>query len=189
MSHVTGIRGCCVLVKTNGGLRYCAQTAIVTDEKGRGYCYYHNPEAPRKFGEGYGWEEREREIREHQVRTAPVERLQVMIAETLGWATNEWMKEQYPGHDVPPGWYSPAMQLYAALPDWPTDIRAAMELHGSARMTLGSKRYARYLFALGDILTESHPGSASCWQALLEFFDAETICRAWLLAHLEPEGK
>jgi len=51
----TGIRGCSGKTKRRGKERFCAQRAIY-DYKGRGYCYYHHPLLPRKFGERYGSE-------------------------------------------------------------------------------------------------------------------------------------
>ncbi len=57
-----GIRGCCAKVRSSVvGLRYCAQEAIVWDRFGRGYCYYHNPDEPHKFGEGYDEKRRAQE--------------------------------------------------------------------------------------------------------------------------------
>lgn len=38
--------------KRRGG-RKCLQRAIAMDKNGRRYCYYHDPEKPRRFGEGY----------------------------------------------------------------------------------------------------------------------------------------
>ena len=55
---LTGIRGCCAMTKRGGKLRHCAQRAIYETADGKTWCYYHNPKAPRKFGEGYGHEER-----------------------------------------------------------------------------------------------------------------------------------
>lgn len=49
----TGIRGCCAKTKRRGVERYCAQKPIVSFSGGHSYCYYHNPMAPKKFGEGY----------------------------------------------------------------------------------------------------------------------------------------
>lgn len=57
MAYVTGIGGCCGRTKRRGTARWCAQKAIVT-VKGMTYCYYHNPNAPKKFGEGYVTESR-----------------------------------------------------------------------------------------------------------------------------------
>jgi hypothetical protein len=55
--HTCGERGCCGLTDRRGHLRHCAQKAVTWDAAGRGWCYYHNPEKPRKFGQGYGWDE------------------------------------------------------------------------------------------------------------------------------------
>ena len=52
MEHSTGIRGCCGKTKRRGRERYCAQMPICYID-GKGYCYYHNPRNPKKFGEGY----------------------------------------------------------------------------------------------------------------------------------------
>lgn len=49
----TGIRGCCGRTKRRGKERFCSQRAIVTRGR-RSYCYYHDPENPKKFGQGYG---------------------------------------------------------------------------------------------------------------------------------------
>lgn len=43
---------CSATTKRRGTLRPCAQPAIVT-RNGKWYCYYHDPEEPRRFGEGY----------------------------------------------------------------------------------------------------------------------------------------
>jgi hypothetical protein len=51
--HLTGIRGCCGKTKRKGRLRFCAQLAVVT-VNGKGYCYYHTPNNPKKFGERAG---------------------------------------------------------------------------------------------------------------------------------------
>ena len=48
-----GKRGCAAKTKRGGRERYCAQEAIHFDSEGRGWCYYHNPKAPKRFGEGY----------------------------------------------------------------------------------------------------------------------------------------
>jgi hypothetical protein len=47
-----GLRGCSGRTKRRGRERFCAQLAIVYRD-GQGYCYYHDPLRPRKFGEGY----------------------------------------------------------------------------------------------------------------------------------------
>ncbi len=53
---LVGLRGCCgVASRKRGPKRPCAQKAIV-HLLGRQYCYYHNPLAPKKFGQGYGQE-------------------------------------------------------------------------------------------------------------------------------------
>jgi len=31
----------------------CLQPVIMIDAKGQGWCWYHNPEKPHAFGEGY----------------------------------------------------------------------------------------------------------------------------------------
>ncbi len=49
-SNSTGIRGCTQKTKRRGKERYCAQKAIVY-RAGRGFCYYHDPLAPHRFGE------------------------------------------------------------------------------------------------------------------------------------------
>jgi len=54
-----GLRGCAGRTKRRGTERACAQTPIVTVD-GRQWCYYHNPDRPRKFGQGYDHEERRR---------------------------------------------------------------------------------------------------------------------------------
>ena len=48
-----GQRGCCGKTKRRGVERYCAQpwTRFV---RGKRWCYYHDPDAPKKFGEGCG---------------------------------------------------------------------------------------------------------------------------------------
>jgi hypothetical protein len=51
-----GIRGCRGITKRHGILRYCAQPAI----DGTNYCWYHNPDDPHKFGDGYYQIERDR---------------------------------------------------------------------------------------------------------------------------------
>ncbi len=51
--HWTGSRGCSAMTKRGGTERHCHQRAIHVGKDGREYCYYHNPEKPRKFGEGY----------------------------------------------------------------------------------------------------------------------------------------
>lgn len=48
-----GAGGCCARMRRRGVERFCAQTWIYRDRQGRGWCYYHKPGAPRKFGEGY----------------------------------------------------------------------------------------------------------------------------------------
>lgn len=45
-----GIRGCCGQTKRKGKLRYCAQKAVFF-LKNSGWCFYHNPNNPHKFGE------------------------------------------------------------------------------------------------------------------------------------------
>ncbi len=50
--HLVGHGGCCAMTKRKGTLRHCAQPAIVHRD-GLPYCYYHDPENPRKFGDGY----------------------------------------------------------------------------------------------------------------------------------------
>jgi hypothetical protein len=50
--YYVGLGGCCATTKRRGKERMCAQRAI-TEYDGKPYCYYHNPRAPRKFGEGY----------------------------------------------------------------------------------------------------------------------------------------
>ena len=56
-----GINGCCARVKRRGGVeRFCAQKAIVTVQ-GQGYCYYHDPLNPHKFGEGFRVDQARRE--------------------------------------------------------------------------------------------------------------------------------
>ena len=54
---MVGYRGCSQKIKRRFGVeRRCAQEAIVT-RNGKPYCYYHDPENPKKFGEGYNSEE------------------------------------------------------------------------------------------------------------------------------------
>jgi len=53
-SFEVGLRGCAGRTKRRGRERPCAQTAIVTSSDGKPYCYYHDPDNPRKFGEPYG---------------------------------------------------------------------------------------------------------------------------------------
>ena len=48
-----GLRGCAAKTKRRGVERYCAQLAIVNGSDGKRYCWYHNPQAPKKFGQGY----------------------------------------------------------------------------------------------------------------------------------------
>lgn len=45
-----GERGCAAKTKRRGTERYCSQKAIVWRD-GIGYCYYHDPRAPKVFGE------------------------------------------------------------------------------------------------------------------------------------------
>jgi hypothetical protein len=50
----SGRKGCCAYVA--GGHRHCSQRAIThetVDGVRRGFCYYHDLKAPKKFGEGY----------------------------------------------------------------------------------------------------------------------------------------
>ena len=47
-----GLRGCHGTTKRKGTLRPCAQKAIIW-RGGVGFCYYHDPLRPKKFGEGY----------------------------------------------------------------------------------------------------------------------------------------
>lgn len=47
-----GLRGCWGTTKRKGAHRFCAQKAIVWYGT-EGYCYYHDPKRPKKFGEGY----------------------------------------------------------------------------------------------------------------------------------------
>ncbi len=47
-----GIRGYCGLTKRRETMRFCAQRLVV-NRRGKNYCYYHDPENPKKFGEGY----------------------------------------------------------------------------------------------------------------------------------------
>ena len=58
MNNECGVRGCHARTKRLAHVsrrlnlppeRFCAQKAI----DGTGYCYYHQPDAPRVFGEGY----------------------------------------------------------------------------------------------------------------------------------------
>ena len=53
-SHVggVGIRGCHGKTNRHCVERFCAQLAITWPE-GKGYCFYHDPAHPHKFGEGY----------------------------------------------------------------------------------------------------------------------------------------
>lgn len=44
-----GERGCKAKTSRRGKERYCAQREM----DGTGYCYYHQPDNPKKFGEGY----------------------------------------------------------------------------------------------------------------------------------------
>ena len=121
---------------------------------------------------------------EDEIKNATAEQLRVMVLEQLGW---ERVAIGPAGNEKP--WFHRDSRTYSwdwRLPDYPCNI-AAMQLHKAARKDLGPERYARYLFALGDILTDKYPGPSSCWTALLEFFDADTICRAWLLAKLQVE--
>lgn len=48
-----GYRGCCAKTRRRGRERYCAQLPIIVDSDGGAWCYYHNPLAPKKFGECY----------------------------------------------------------------------------------------------------------------------------------------
>ena len=47
-----GIRGCAGKTKRKGKERYCAQPTIIW-RNGHRWCWYHNPDNPHKFGEGY----------------------------------------------------------------------------------------------------------------------------------------
>ena len=49
---MVGIRGCNGRTSRHGVKRFCAQEAIVW-VGGKDYCFYHNPNKPHKFGEGY----------------------------------------------------------------------------------------------------------------------------------------
>ena len=49
---MSGIRGCEGMSKRHGVLRRCAQQWIV-ERGGKRYCWYHDPDRPHKFGEGY----------------------------------------------------------------------------------------------------------------------------------------
>jgi hypothetical protein len=49
---MVGNGGCCGNTTRGGGLRKCAQKAIV-ERGGKPYCYYHDPKNPKRFGQGY----------------------------------------------------------------------------------------------------------------------------------------
>lgn len=55
---VMGLRGCHAMTTApsttsrRGKKRFCAQKAIV-EYGGYGYCWYHNPKDPHRFGQGY----------------------------------------------------------------------------------------------------------------------------------------
>lgn len=50
--RVTGPNGCAGKVHRSRGGGWCRQRAIVwRGRHGIGYCYYHDPEKPKKFGE------------------------------------------------------------------------------------------------------------------------------------------
>ncbi len=55
--HFEGIRGCRGITKRRGRERLCAQPAI------GGFCWYHNPERPHRFGDGYRADEEKEAVR------------------------------------------------------------------------------------------------------------------------------
>ncbi len=48
-----GRGGCCARVHPKRGRGLCQQKAVMRDADGNGWCYYHRPDDPKKFGEGY----------------------------------------------------------------------------------------------------------------------------------------
>lgn len=48
--YLVGKRGCAGTTKRRGKARLCAQPWIVVAADGKQYCYYHDPEDPKKFG-------------------------------------------------------------------------------------------------------------------------------------------
>lgn len=53
LDKYVGARGCYGNTSRLGRLRKCAQQWTVTAGDGMNYCYYHDPDDPKKFGEGY----------------------------------------------------------------------------------------------------------------------------------------
>jgi|GEM_PF-3862860 hypothetical protein len=47
-----GLRGCHATTTRHGKKRFCAQKAVI-EVDGYGYCWYHNPKGPHRFGQGY----------------------------------------------------------------------------------------------------------------------------------------
>lgn len=50
---LSGPNGCCARTSRCGIDRFCKQKAMYYDEVGNGWCYYHEPGNPKKFGQGY----------------------------------------------------------------------------------------------------------------------------------------
>lgn len=50
---VTGRHGCCGQTSRGGKVRMCSQPGKTSTSDGRTWCYYHHPDAPKRFGEGY----------------------------------------------------------------------------------------------------------------------------------------
>jgi hypothetical protein len=71
------------------------------------------------------------------------------------------------------------------IPNFSQDIKDAWKVHRKL-VTSTSPVKAIYLHILADILTYKYASPPSIWTAPLECFDADTICRAALLA-VSPE--
>lgn len=125
---------------------------------------------------------------EEEILNATPEQLWVMVAEALGWKTNEWMKEKFPDHDVPLVWQDQAGAWSGALPHWPSNIAAAWELDGRGWFWTFDENIDQYgiehLLVHVDVPLNGRVALAEPLHETAAQTYATARCRAWLLAKL-----